>query len=712
MKDELNNTDKDFIVSSQYTTIETTLTGLVKVQGTDYKTLKELKVDFDKDGRKSVLTIVRNQEFWNGEDKFSRSIVPIRHSFPEGSAVLLLPTINYDRTKSPENQPENAYFPVKLKKNYFSFSQLGPITDKVNKVISDIKNFTTAGQVDNLAVSLKQLLLTDYMLSTTTRQILHINPYGIKNGVYTEIDRKDENLEENGQVYSKTPIAGISFVLRTTDEKGNEIGRKNIFVPLKLSDGTPHPNTDAKLGQLKTFLVDDVRAKYQVKRKAIVDDEVVNDLVENDALSVNVESPEMLDVKSNRFKLTASKPEDIKRDNPPANPPANPPIDDKTTETKIQKESKQEGIASDSTIEDLGMSFFSDEAVTPQRERYTQESLDRELANLERMLPNLTKQQRLNLIDSLIPVVVNGRHISDAGGKFSRGIITLSRCAMIGTAYHEAFHAVFHLMLTNAEKSEIIDAAKQVWGNLSLKELEEKLAEGFREYSMTRDEYGLGKKILNFFKRLLGIVDNWNDIQPVFNDLYRNIYEGKYGNRTLENDYSQEMVSIKQKAIADGTFSREDNDIRYSIERYYGADVSSPKAQKFILNIAKLIKPAGKGLLLQDDNIVIKDLIKKEANTDFYTINRGTDLRPNARGYMGTSTRAEKVLAIVKRKLNELGILNAFEFVPYGSTYKVGVRFDDIKNPKFVDNPTTLSDEVYASLSPRERETARRCHSK
>ena len=65
---------------------------------------------------------------------------------------------------------------------------------------------------------------------------------------------------------------------------------------------------------------------------------------------------------------------------------------------------------------------------------------------------------------------------------YHKGIITLSDIAANGTLYHEAFHAVFDTSLTEEEKASLLDEARKMYGNKSNRELEEDLAEGFREY--------------------------------------------------------------------------------------------------------------------------------------------------------------------------------------------------------------------------------------
>jgi hypothetical protein len=55
----------------------------------------------------------------------------------------------------------------------------------------------------------------------------------------------------------------------------------------------------------------------------------------------------------------------------------------------------------------------------------------------------------VKVVKGLIKVASNG---ALAWGQFSKGVITLSDIAAQGTTYHEAFHAVFHLMLSESEQ--------------------------------------------------------------------------------------------------------------------------------------------------------------------------------------------------------------------------------------------------------------------
>lgn len=150
---------------------------------------------------------------------------------------------------------------------------------------------------------------------------------------------------------------------------------------------------------------------------------------------------------------------------------------------------------------------------------------EKELNWISRVLPQLSKNDRVQVVKGLIKV---GRQGALAWGQFDKGVITLSDIAAEGTAYHEAFHAVFNLLLDNNERQALYDEARKLYGEKDNLSLEEDMAEGFREYVMTRQNRGLGKRILDFFKELFTKVTNWNNFRPSLISYYQRINAGNY----------------------------------------------------------------------------------------------------------------------------------------------------------------------------------------
>lgn len=169
---------------------------------------------------------------------------------------------------------------------------------------------------------------------------------------------------------------------------------------------------------------------------------------------------------------------------------------------------------------------------------------EKELAWIKKVLPQLSDNDRVRVVKGLIRV---GNQGALAWGQFSNGIITLSDIAAEGTAYHEAFHAIFNLLLDNNEKQALLAEAKEMYGNKDDASLEEDMAEGFREYVMTRENRGVGRKILDFFKDLFAKVTNWNNMRPHLIDYYRNINEGKYSSSNYKVPSLSQMRESKKQ---------------------------------------------------------------------------------------------------------------------------------------------------------------------
>lgn len=158
---------------------------------------------------------------------------------------------------------------------------------------------------------------------------------------------------------------------------------------------------------------------------------------------------------------------------------------------------------------------------------------EEELNWISKVLPQLSKDDRVRVVKGLIKV---GRKGALAWGQFNNGVITLSDIAAEGTTYHEAFHAVFNLMLDINERKVLYEEARKLYGDKDNLSLEEDMAEGFREYVMSRENRGISKKILDFFKDLLAKVINWRNLKPSLISYYRAINEGKYSNFNYTSD--------------------------------------------------------------------------------------------------------------------------------------------------------------------------------
>lgn len=220
---------------------------------------------------------------------------------------------------------------------------------------------------------------------------------------------------------------------------------------------------------------------------------------------------------------------------------------------------------------------------------------EKELSWLNKVLPQLSEDGRIQISNGLIEVAGKG---AIAWGQFKEGVVTLSDIAAEGTTYHEAFHVVFQLMTSEENRARLFEEAKALYGDISERDLEENMAEGFRRFVMasnvnspsvvTRikdsmelaaeymfgddiesqkalDEYkskhandkSLLNHIIDFFKSLIYKVRFWNYYSPSLTALYHDINNGRYnnaeyrveplGSKRRELDYSSLSDSMKEK---------------------------------------------------------------------------------------------------------------------------------------------------------------------
>lgn len=182
---------------------------------------------------------------------------------------------------------------------------------------------------------------------------------------------------------------------------------------------------------------------------------------------------------------------------------------------------------------------------------------DVEMKWLDRALPQLSAEDRVRFTRGLIRVADMGKK---AWGKFDKGIITLSDIAAEGTTYHEAFHAVFNMLLDHNQRQALYKDARRLWPSIADEiTLEEKMAEEFRRYVMHKMDNTQPKtlraRITSFFRNLWEKIKNWNS--PVMYSYFAKINEGYYAGKELQNtdieryreynpDNAEELESFNQ----------------------------------------------------------------------------------------------------------------------------------------------------------------------
>lgn len=166
---------------------------------------------------------------------------------------------------------------------------------------------------------------------------------------------------------------------------------------------------------------------------------------------------------------------------------------------------------------------------------YEKADLNKELSWLKENLPQLTDNELVEIHRGLINV---GNLY--AWGRFKDGIIELSDIAASGTTYHEAFHAVFNMFLTEAETNKLLEKARKEFGLTGKSDVavEETLADKFRDYVETDQitNKSILDRISDFFKNIYYLIKNKLHLNPSIEQVFYDINRGRYSKKKFEKN--------------------------------------------------------------------------------------------------------------------------------------------------------------------------------
>ena len=143
---------------------------------------------------------------------------------------------------------------------------------------------------------------------------------------------------------------------------------------------------------------------------------------------------------------------------------------------------------------------------------------------LKKNVPNVPT----HIVDDIKRVANTGGQ--EAWGVFHKAAIYIADNAGQGTAYHEAFHAIFNLYLSPSEQQDLLLEAQGQYGLTNDLELEEAMADDFAEFTMSNlPKKGLKAKIVNFFKGAWRFIkqirgENGSKINQLFNAINNGYY--------------------------------------------------------------------------------------------------------------------------------------------------------------------------------------------
>jgi len=481
--------------------------------------------------------------------------------------------LNYFENKSSnQTMSQKDYYTLQLSayKNLFENQYGVPITtlrllpfvltyDK-NGNVTHIKNEHSIALTYNPAVRVPKVGVTT---STTTNSNTTQMPEKVKQELSTDVNKPlqanfiIDGKIEIGEVYSIGSIGGVDLYVTRKEVRSKGFGKDMILYDYY----TIFPNGE-------TF-----------KNASNVSSEVsIDEMKQNIKDNLKDSADRVKEISSETTSLTLSgKPIILSETNSIEETTDITPTNDISTELSASARTIQKEQAVNVHDDE-----FEDECTLERRaDEKPIQILDREkeLAWLDKVLPQLSKEDRVKFVKGLINVARKG---AKAWGQFDGSVIILSDIAAEGTTYHEAFHVVFNMLLDENERQDLLKEAKKLYGTKDDISLEEDLAEGFREYVMSRDATNIFKKIKNFFEDLYIKVSNWAGFGPHIKAYYLAVNEGNYSKNSLP---VKSLKDIKFRTVAENTQFLELSNKIQKIEDYitgminkYGAnDVKSLK---------------------------------------------------------------------------------------------------------------------------------------
>jgi len=210
-----------------------------------------------------------------------------------------------------------------------------------------------------------------------------------------------------------------------------------------------------------------------------------------------------------------------------------------------------------------------------------------EIATIGKLLP---KAIAIDLIPSYSEVLKGG-YIATA--KFQDGIITLSSNAIQGTAFHEAFHAVYRTMLSDSKQKAIMNQATKLYAkpndtvvnrlkeqyNISDEEAvilsyEEMLADEFAEYMKDTSSYNsLNSGIRSLFDTIIQWIKNVFSNKVLVKQLFEDVAAGKFVDK--EVNLSRSVTPAYQSLRFEGLTADEVRDITRQLAYITLKDIDS-----------------------------------------------------------------------------------------------------------------------------------------
>lgn len=237
----------------------------------------------------------------------------------------------------------------------------------------------------------------------------------------------------------------------------------------------------------------------------------------------------------------------------------------------------------------------------PTDEKAAKMNREREMTAVRRIFPSMTHDECVEFVDDLIEVGSKGLV---AQGVFKNGRMVVSKNAVRGTLFHEAFHKIYRTALTEQVQKGLLEDVRRVMDDYGLNDFqaEEILCDWFRDY-MVDQVYGKSwtQRIKDFFRRLFNLVrPGYEGLTSVTLDIFAEAQEGSYDRPRFEyktvkeeriEEYNRLGLTYREMAILED--ARNSYDARTTEEKSMLAEAGitrrmfnrlSPKSREDIID--------------------------------------------------------------------------------------------------------------------------------
>lgn len=590
--DKVNNDSEQYepLISKYYTTVDDLWSGII-LYNSEYRTLTDDDLVWvrnrlnssttSEEDRTPLITIFNGTtDFTAGSKKFTYGvhIVPVYMNNPlyKGAPVLLVPTGAYDRNKPNTNQDKKAFIPVALRRVRLKDVEGTTVYNQVTSIINNIFNTTpTVKQLNELIGELKKKATYEFGTPQGNQQVFIVPARQLNREGNPIVEMTPQMFSNAATKFEDAKVTHLIIQRKINGKVVNSytvgIAQGNFQSTQTLPQDLSEINKEAFLN----FLTEGANAYVNIEQSRLDDPAYIQQIIDDGLLQTNAKE---LRVRGNSFHMreNISKDDEDKVSNQPEQLESAPTQEPVTNNNRFVYDPSDP--FADTTLQEpvtnplLDLLGTTNPLEQPETEgdddtrtsmvtettSFGTIDIDKEISNILKILPQLNREEAFKIVDNLIKV---NNKSARAQGTFNKGLITLSKLAQAGTGYHEAYHLVFNMLLTDTERNDLFKEYNSKYPNSSLIELEEKMADDFREYALLNENRintsswinRVSNKVLNWFKDLLNILHLYRNEPLTFNTVCSNIWQGKYAYRQLQDSNNT------------GEFSRENNDIRYSL---------------------------------------------------------------------------------------------------------------------------------------------------